>query len=66
VRNGKRALLRLLLTVDGSIRPAAMKKLAMVEDLLASPVLERVLCNPRDLAFKPTSRIVARIAAAEA
>ncbi len=33
----------------------------LVKDILASPVLKRVLCNPTNFSFRPNSRIVARL-----
>jgi hypothetical protein len=58
VRNGKRAMARLLLN-----NPSRLDKLkghgerdeealATIEDLLLSPVLRRVLCNPTNFSFK--------------
>jgi hypothetical protein len=35
--------------------------LATLKDILISPVLRRVLCNPTNFSFKPTSKILARI-----
>jgi hypothetical protein len=75
VRNGRRALLEVLME-----RPQSLDKLpsdfhktelgkieaaATVNDMLMSPVLRRVLCNPTNFSFKPNSRIVARINRAE-
>jgi hypothetical protein len=37
----------------------------MVADLLASPVLSRVLCNPTNFSFNPNSVILARLNRAE-
>lgn len=73
VRNGKRALLRLLLngpqrftdlpspreTKDDSEKEA----LAMIEELWLSPVLYRVLCNPTNFSFK--GQVVVRLNRAE-
>lgn len=75
VRNGKRALLKMLL--DGPERldkldrdygkadVGPLEALATVDDVLVSPVLRRVLCNPTNFSFKPTSKILARIDRAE-
>ena len=74
VRNGKRALLRMLL--EGHERldklpPAekgdagALEAMETIGDVLVSPVLRRVLCNPTNFSFKPNSRIFARINRAE-
>jgi hypothetical protein len=74
VRNGKRALLRMLL--EGHERldklpPAekgdagALEAMETVGDVLVSPVLRRVLCNPTNFSFNPNSRIFARINRAE-
>lgn len=73
VRNGKRALLRLLLegyarfdkispkTSDDSTDEA----LASIGDVLMSPVLKRVLCSPTNFSFNPRSTILARVNRAE-
>lgn len=60
VRNGKRALLKLLL--GGTTRldklpspgddPGLIEAVATVEDLLLSPVLRQVLCRPTNFSFK--------------
>jgi hypothetical protein len=74
VRNGKRALLRMLL--DGVERldklpepgkgdAGALEATETVGDVLLSPVLRRVLCNPTNFSFNPNSRILARINRAE-
>lgn len=65
VRNGKRVLTRLLLDNPTSLdslkssREADQEALATIDDLLLSPVLKRVLCNPTNFSFK--GQIVARI-----
>lgn len=65
VRNGKRSLARLLLTnttrLDelGSDDPRDVEALDTVQDLLLSPVLRRVLCNPTNFSFK--GMVVAKI-----
>jgi hypothetical protein len=62
VRNGKRALLKALLSagrldkVDGDIEVQGM-----VDDLLQSPVLRRVLCRPTNFSFRPNSLIFAKL-----
>lgn len=52
---------------SGSIRYEEDEEVSgMIGDLLASPVLKRVLCNPTDqISFRPGSRIVARLNRAE-
>lgn len=67
VRNGKRALLPALLNgirldkIEGPEEVMAFK-----DDLLQSPVLRRVLCNPKNqFSFNPNSKIFARINRAE-
>lgn len=77
VRNGKRALLKALLkadrldqvrgeTVSGKHgRPEDDEVKGMMDDILMSPVLRRVLCNPTNFSFNPKSAIVARISRKE-
>jgi hypothetical protein len=73
VRNGKRLLLAALLDADRFDRvrgPRVGKNEVdevggMTADLLASPVLRRVLCSPTNFSFNPNSRIFARINRAE-
>jgi hypothetical protein len=72
VRNGKRALTRLLLKADRLDRLAPGKSdadkeaIAAVDDLLISPVLHDVLCKPTNFSFREgRSSIVARINRAE-
>lgn len=66
VRNGKRALLKALLSatrldkVDGDEEVKGM-----IDDLLQSPVLKSVLCKPTNFSFSPNSVILARINRAE-
>jgi hypothetical protein len=66
VRNGRRALAKLLLS--GARRldklpqypdPGSLEALATIEDLLLSPVLKAVLCNPTNFSFKGS--VVAKI-----
>jgi hypothetical protein len=71
VRNGKRALLKMLLdgperldklpTDYGKTETGPLEALATVDDILVSPVLRRVLCNPTNFSFNPNSKILARI-----
>jgi hypothetical protein len=66
VRNGKRGLLKALLTANRLDRITGDEEVTgMVGDLLASPVLTSVLCKPTNFAFAPNSRILARINRAE-
>lgn len=62
VRNGKRALLKLLLSGASRLTDlpspeetkddAEKEALGAIEDVLFSPVLKRVLCNPTNFSFK--------------
>jgi hypothetical protein len=65
VRNGKRDLLRVLLDAERLDRIRYDKGdeevEGMIEDLLASAVLKRVLCNPINFSFNPNSVILARV-----
>jgi len=72
VRNGKRSLLAMLL--EGKERldklgagsgAGAVEAAETVNDVLASPVLRRVLCNPTNFSFNPRSVILARVNRAE-
>lgn len=75
VRNGKRTLLRMLLEGAGRLDKlerdygkadvGPLEALATVDDVLVSPVLRRVLCNPTNFSFNPNSTILARINRAE-
>jgi hypothetical protein len=69
VRNGKRSLTRLVLQtprLDQVKRSLADEEsLAMIDDLLLSPVLSRVLCQPTNFSFKAGRSIVAKIDRAE-
>jgi hypothetical protein len=66
VRNGKRSLVKALMGAgrldkvqgDDEVR-------GMVEDILFSPVIRQVLCQPTNFSFNPNSKIVARINRAE-
>ncbi len=69
VRNGKRALTRLLLNttrldkLHASTDPGDIEAQATIDDLLLSTVLKRVLCNPTNFSFKGS--VVAKIDRAE-
>lgn len=71
VRNGKRALTRLLLAnprrldklPEDDHQVGTAEALSTVEDMLLSPVLTQVLCNPTNFSFK--GAIVARLNRAE-
>jgi hypothetical protein len=76
VRNGKRALLKAMLDGDrlDKVEPSARTKAeeataeevrGMIADLLASPVLEAVLCQPTNFSFNTNSMILARLNRAE-
>lgn len=66
VRNGKRAMVRLLLAstrldrIDhSSTDPGMAEAVATIDDLLISPVLQQVLCTPTNFPFK--GQIVAKL-----
>ena len=73
VRNGKRALLRLLMEQPERFDTISPKKsddptkeaMAAIGDMLISPVLRNVLCKPTNFSFNPRSTILARINRAE-
>lgn len=81
VRNGKRALLQALLQTKktakwkGKTEKRAFTRFdqitgdeevtGMISDILASPLLRRVLCEPSDFHFNPKFKIIARINRAE-
>jgi hypothetical protein len=69
LRNGKRTLLKALLKADRLDGVKAAKGdeevKALIDDILISPVLRRVLCNPTNFSFNPKSAIVARISRKE-
>jgi hypothetical protein len=66
VRNGKRALLKALLSANRLDRIEGDPEVeGMIDDLLQSPVLKRVLCNPTNFSFSPNSLILARLNRAE-
>jgi hypothetical protein len=62
VRNGKRAMLRALMKADRLDHVKGDEEVsALINDLLVSPILRRVLCNPTNFSFNPNSVIQARI-----
>jgi hypothetical protein len=62
VRNGKRALLKALLEADRlDLIKGDEEVTALIGDLLVSPVLKRMLCNPTDFSFNPRSTILAKV-----
>lgn len=70
VRNGKRALTKILLAnttrldkLRYSSSDADQEVKEMVDDVLLSPILKRVLCNPTDFSFKGS--VIARLDRAE-
>lgn len=66
VRNGKRALLVSLLQAKRFDQMDATEEVqGMIDDILMSPVLKRVLCNPTNFSFNPNSVILARLNRAE-
>jgi hypothetical protein len=66
VRNGKRALLRALLNAKRLDLVRGEEEVNdMMSDLLMSPVLKRVLCNPTNFSFNPRSVILAKLNRAE-
>ena len=81
VRNGKRALLKGLLKAkrldevegDSEVKAKRLDEVEgdsevedMIGDLLMSPILRRVLCNPTDIiSLKPNATIMARLNRAE-
>ena len=66
VRNGKRLLLKALLSATRLDQIEGDPEITgMIDDLLQSPVLKSVLCNPTNFSFSPNSLILARINRAE-
>ncbi len=73
VRNGKRALLKALMAADrldrvktrGLSKNDAEEVEAMLDDILVSPILRRVLCNATNFSFNGNSVILARISRKE-
>ncbi|HEY1747798.1 MAG TPA: hypothetical protein VGG11_13685 [Xanthobacteraceae bacterium] len=70
VRNGRRALARLLLAASRLDRIKAASDddkdaVAMVDDVLFSPVLKRIFCGKPNFDFSPTKTILTRVNRAE-
>jgi len=72
VRNGKRALVKLLLEQPTGLdalptpkTPAEEEAVGMIQDLLVSPILKGVLCGHTNIKFSPNRKFVARIDRAE-
>ena len=66
VRNGRRALLKALMSARSLDTITGDEEVTgMIDDLLQSPVLKSVLCKPNNFSFKPNSLIFARINRAE-
>lgn len=66
VRNGKRALLKALLSAKRLDRIEGDEEVTgMIDDLLQSPVLKSVLCKPTNFSFSPNSLILAKLNRAE-
>jgi hypothetical protein len=66
VRNGKRALLKSLMGADRFDRVTGDDEVTgIIGDVLASPVLRQVLCQPTNFSFNPRSLVQARINRAE-
>jgi hypothetical protein len=66
VRNGKRALLRALLSADRLDQVQGDEEVSgMMQDLLQSPILRSVFCRPANFRITPHSYILARINRAE-
>lgn len=66
VRNGKRALLKALLSAPRLDKIEGDDEVTgMIGDLLQSPVLKSVLCKPTNFSFSPNSLILARLNRAE-
>lgn len=70
VRNGRRALVKLLLTkprrldrLPRSVEPADLEALGMVDELLLSPVLRKILCSAsnRSFSYRPLRKVIAKI-----
>ncbi|KAB2943073.1 MAG: hypothetical protein K8F92_04770 [Hyphomicrobium sp.] len=66
VRNGRRALLHAFTTTRRFDKIQSTEEVrGMIDDILASPVLKRVLCNPTNFSFSHNSVILAKIDRAE-
>jgi hypothetical protein len=62
VRNGKRALLKALLDAKSLDKVKGDEEVrGMIGDLLMSPVLKRVLCNPTNFSFKQNALTTSRL-----
>lgn len=62
VRNGKRALLKALLSATRLDKIEGDEEVTgMIGDLLQSPVLKNVLCNATNFSFSPNSLILAKL-----
>jgi len=67
VRNGRRALLKALLSADrlDRIQSDDEEVRGLIDDILVSPVLRSVLCRPQNFSLNPRSVILARLNRAE-
>ena len=66
VRNGRRALLQALLTTTRLDKIKGNEEVqGMMDDILTSPLLKRVLCHPTNFSFNPQSIILIRLNRAE-
>ena len=66
VRNGKRAMLKALLSSRRLDKIDADEEVeGLVNDLLVSPLLKRIFCNPTNFSFNPNSVILVRLNRAE-
>jgi hypothetical protein len=62
VRNGKRALLKALMAAKRLDEVEGDDEVqGLLDDLLVSPVLKRMLCNPTNFSFNPRSTILAKV-----
>lgn len=62
VRNGKRALLKALLEAKRLDQAEGDEEVtAMLDDLLISPVLKHMLCEPPNFSFEPRKTILAKV-----
>lgn len=62
VRNGKRALLRALMSFNRLDRIKGDEEvMGLVGDILASPVLSKVFCGGKQFSFNPDAVVIARI-----
>lgn len=66
VRNGRRALLHALMRGKRLDKVSGGEEVdGIIDDILASPVLQKVLCTATNFSFKPNSIILARLNRAE-